>query len=138
MNLWKFSDENQISQVNASKTLAYVDLLNVRQSEESSCIIKVNGEGIAKWKDPSFRRVYRHIFEGQWQNYDPFEIDYRTQTESGSFFPAFKGLISMTDSMTTMKVLPMLRESTSLWILRPFLSDVPSDVFPGCFPGTSK
>jgi hypothetical protein len=31
----------------------------------------------------------------------------------------------------TLRVLPLLKESTAYWILRPFLPDVPKDLFPG-------
>ena len=35
----------------------------------------------------------------------------------------------------TLRVLPLLPESTAYWMLRPFQPDVPADVFPGAFPG---
>ena len=37
----------------------------------------------------------------------------------------------------TLRVVPLLKESTAYWYLRPFLQDVPRDFFPGAAPGKS-
>ena len=37
----------------------------------------------------------------------------------------------------TLRVLPLLKESTAYWMLRPFMPDIPNDVIPGAFPGKS-
>ena len=107
--------------------------------------IHIDGGGIERWKDPAYRQVYRHIFEGHWKDYDPFEADYRaeaTMSEAGttngcSFFRAFQGWLSMSHSgpgKGTLRVLPLLKEPTAFWMLRPFASDVPEGAFPGCYP----
>ena len=51
---------------------------------------------------------------------------------------AFQGWLATSNSgpgQGTLRVLPLLKESTAYWMLRPFLPDVPEDVFPGCYPG---
>ena len=53
---------------------------------------------------------------------------------SPHYFRAFQGWMSLSHSRPgtgTLRVLPLLKESTAYWILRPFLSDVPKDLFPG-------
>lgn len=107
--------------------------------------IHIDGGGIERWKDPAYRQVYRHIIGGRWKDYDPFEADYRaeaTMSEAGtakgcSFFRAFQGWLSMSHSgpgKGTLRVLPLLKEPTAFWMLRPFASDVPKGAFPGCYP----
>jgi hypothetical protein len=39
----------------------------------------VDGGGIERWLDPTYRTVYRHILSGNWEKYDPFEVDYRVE-----------------------------------------------------------
>ena len=34
----------------------------------------------------------------------------------------------------SLKVLPVLKESIGYWLLRPLLSDIPKNEFPGCLP----
>lgn len=49
-----------------------------------------------------------------------------------------KGWLSLGNSgpgRGTLRVLPLLKEATAYWMLRPFLPDVPEGVFPGAFPG---
>jgi hypothetical protein len=38
----------------------------------------VDGGGLERWSDPNYRQVYRKIYEN-FEDYDPFEVDYRTQ-----------------------------------------------------------
>jgi hypothetical protein len=50
------------------------------------------------------------------------------------YLRAFQGWMSLSHSRPgtgTLRVLPLLKESTAYWILRPFLPDVPKDLFPG-------
>ena len=111
----------------------------------SNLPIHVDGGGIERWKDPTYRQVYRHIFDGNWNDYDPFEADYRIEANMNdagyangcSFFRAFQGWLSMSHSgpgKGTLRLLPLLKEVTAFLMLRPFASDVPSGIFPGCYP----
>ena len=83
--------------------------------------------------------------DGRWKDYDPFEADYRIEAnmnEAGyangcTFFRAFQGWVSLTRSgpgKGTLRILPLLKEVTAFWMLRPFASDVPEGSFPGCYP----
>ena len=149
LNLWKLNPDNA-GQVNLSQPLMYVDRLRIRQpgDAEFTLPLHVDGGGIERWRDSTYRQVYRHIFQENWKNYDPFEADYRAEAvmnESDyangcSFFRAFQGWLSMSKSgpgWGTLRVLPLLKEVTAYWILRPFSPDVPLDAFPGCYPSKS-
>ena len=72
--------------------------------------------------------MYRHISEGNWENYDPFEIDYRleasvtSRSKGFSFFKAFQGWLSFSSSGAndgTLKVFPNLKEATAFWYSQP-------------------
>lgn len=108
--------------------------------------LKLGGDAIERWQDPLHRKAYRHITNGNWDLYDPFEADFRTEASLNdggyvkgcTFFKAFQGWLSLSTiepGHGTLKVLPSLKESTAYWYLRPFLEDVPRGLFPGCFPG---
>ena len=56
--------------------------------------------------------------------------------EGRTFFRAFQGWLSLSPLESgSFYVLPLLKEATAFWMLRPFGQDVPPDEFPGCFPG---
>ena len=102
---------------------------------------RVNGGGIERWQDPTYRKVYRNILEGNWKDFDPFEVDYRV--EEKPLFAAFEGRISLSsfsssESLETFRVLPLLKETIAYFMLRPFAPDVPLDLFPGTFPSSSS
>ena len=98
--LWHPSGDSVVD-VDLETPLIYVDRLRIRQPNDSSFTLPphVDGGGIERWKDSTYRRVYRHIIEGNWRDYDPFEVDYRVEAnmnEAGysngcTFFRAFQG-----------------------------------------------
>ena len=146
LSLWHLNEDNE-AKVNLSKPLTYVDRLRIRQPGDNgfNLPLQIDGGGIERWLEPTYRQVYRHILNGDWPDYDPFEADYRSEAimkESGyangySFFRAFQGWLTLSPSgpgSGTLRVLPLLKEATAYWILRPFMSDVPRDLFPGCYP----
>ena len=45
----------------------------------------MDGGGIERWKDDNYRAVYRHILNGNFEDYDPFEIDYRVEANMNDF-----------------------------------------------------
>ena len=97
-----------------------------RSLVDNSCnllnLFTANG-GNERWHNQNYRKVYRHILEGNWEAYDPFEIDYRIEAISNSvdgfsFFKAFEGWLSLSSSSTNdgaMHVFPNLKEATAYW-----------------------
>ena len=64
----------------------------------------MDGGGIERWKDRNYRSVYRRILEGNPDEYDPFEADFRAvanMNELGSactFFRMFQGWLATSAS----------------------------------------
>ena len=106
------------------KYLIFHSLVNIYvcNSCNQSNLFTANG-GNERWHNPNFRKVYRHILDGNWKDYDPFEIDYRIEAISNrvdgfSFFKAFEGWLSLSSSSTNdgaMHVFPNLKEATAYW-----------------------
>ena len=80
----------------------------------------MDGGGIERWKDRNYRSVYRRILEGNSDEYDPFEADYRAvanMNELGSdqvctFFRMFQGWLATsasgeTETVSLLAVLPI-------------------------------
>ena len=64
----------------------------------------MDGGGIERWKDRNYRSVYRRILDGNPDEYDPYEADFRAvanMNELGSactFFRMFQGWLAMSAS----------------------------------------
>lgn len=37
---------------------------------------------IERWEDPEYRACYREIFEGRWEEYDPWNADHRSDAKT--------------------------------------------------------
>lgn len=37
---------------------------------------------IERWEDPEYRACYREIFEGRWEDYDPWNADHRSDAKT--------------------------------------------------------
>ena len=138
--LWYASEETD---VDFGKSVLYVDRLRIRPPRARLGLVPhIDGGCIERWADETYRNVYKKILEGNWEDYDPFDGTYRvnanmnlhgTQSQC-TFFRTFQGWLSFSNTgpgLGTLQVFPLLKESISYVMLRPFLDDVPSDVFCG-------
>jgi hypothetical protein len=113
-----------------------------------------DGGSIERFQDPHYQRVYGSFWNGQWEHYDPWALSderalanvsmYQPEVPNGycTVFRAFQGWMAASSIKAgpdtgTLKVLPLLRESTAHIMLRPFLDDVPAADFCGAIPGMS-
>ncbi|RFU24556.1 hypothetical protein B7463_g11788, partial [Scytalidium lignicola] len=96
---------------------------------------------------------YQPIFEGRWEDYDPWCMDQRRDakvdlyrgTGSCSGFRSFQGWLSMSKcgpGEGTLRVLPNIKLVTAYLMLRPFFLnesfDASEPTFPGAIPGKGQ
>ena len=144
LSLWK---TERVTDMNLSKPVMYVDRFRRRPPMSKFPLPPhIDGGGAERWTDPEYRAVYRSIFNGSLDLYDPWLADHRDTATMNSlghangatFFRGFQGWLSLSSSgpgSGTLKVLPNLQEVTQYLMLRPLLPDVPEDVLPGVAPG---
>ena len=99
----------------------------------------MDGGGVERWEDNGYGlgHVYDAIFEGSWEEYDPWESSCRLgavmnnyESPGGcSMFRMYQGWLSMSDTGPhegTLKVNPLLRLAAAYMLLRPFFVPVRS------------
>ncbi|KAK3382950.1 hypothetical protein B0T24DRAFT_515514 [Lasiosphaeria ovina] len=114
----------------------------------------VDGGSVERWEHDGYGRAgtYREIFQGRWENYDPWESSTRISVTSDlyrgagvcSIFRMFQGLLATGDSSASSSnssnntasplphknasflVCPMPRLATAYFLLRPLFSLLPS------------
>ena len=98
---------------------------------------------VERWIDPAYRRVYRHVFSGNPEAYDPFDGAFRPLVEEipspavCSMFRTYQGWTALTpqgEGDGTLQLLPIARAIVYL-LLRALLPDVPEDSLCGAEPG---
>lgn len=88
-----------------------------------------------RWVDPAFQKIYKPIFDGRIDQYDPWKAAYRTQTREfaspavSSMFRTFQGWTALTEQGPgdgTLELLPV-SDVIAYVLLRALQDDVPAD-----------
>lgn len=129
--LWHSSDPK--SRISTSNPLTYSDRLRIRNPGDSKFTLgpHIDGGSLERWEDPEYSNVYAKILEGNWEQYDPWDVRHRLAAKMDMYNGAgacsmlrfFQGWLSMSDTAPgegTLHVCPMLIQSTAYTILRPF------------------
>src|SRR5580693_5910416 len=82
----------------------YADRIRRRPPGSSSLGLSthVDGGSVERWLEPNFRNVYRHVFSGNWRDYDPFDAAWRPEARElpspavCSMFRTFQGWTALT------------------------------------------
>ena len=101
--LWKWESENGV-EFNPDQECLYADRLRQREPGDDTLGLSphVDGGSVERWLDDGYRNVYRHIFSGQIDQYDPFDAAYRTTSSEipspavCSMFRTYQGWTALT------------------------------------------
>lgn len=120
--------------------LSYADRLRIRQPGDAHFALGPHQDGgsVERWEREGYGAgggVYGDVFAGDWERYDPFDAAGRvgavTNLYDGlgacSMFRMFQGWLAISRSgpeQGTLLVNPLLKESTSYALLRPFFRPV--------------
>ncbi|PZD67230.1 DUF1479 domain-containing protein [Pantoea ananatis] len=100
---------------------------------------------LERWLLPAYQRVFRSIFDGNLEHYDPWHAAHRSEvdefdvpdTTKCSAFRTFQGWTALSDMMPGQGLLHVVPvpEAMAYVLLRPLLSDVADDELCGVKPG---
>ncbi|KAI1296034.1 DUF1479 domain protein [Xylaria venustula] len=137
LNLWRSSAPE--APISLSQTMTYADRLRIRQPGDATFALgpHVDGGSVERWEKNGYGLggVYDKIFEGLWEQYDPWEASGRVAAVMDNYnglgacsaFRAFQGWLSMSKVKGfegTLQVNPLLQLSTAYCLLRPFFQPI--------------
>ena len=140
MSFWHSS--NPDAAIWTEKPVAYADRLRIRQPGDAGFALgaHVDGGSVERWEMEGYGRghVYDKVWEGKWEEYDPWESSGRLLADSDlyngagacSMFRMFQGWLSMSNTRPgegTLLVNPLFRLATAYYLLRPFFSPKNTD-----------
>ncbi|WP_114809862.1 DUF1479 domain-containing protein [Paraburkholderia kururiensis] len=142
--LWRAQSEGRVH-FDPDHVPAYADRLRRRPpgSESLGLSAHCDGGSVERWIEANFRKVYRHVFDGNWRRYDPFDGAYRTEVREVpspavcSMFRTFQGWTALTQQGPgdgTLQLVPIANAMVYI-LLRALQDDVPDDDLCGAMPG---
>ena len=123
----------------------YADRIRRRQPGDTTLGLSphMDSGSYERWCDPAYQAIYRRIYEGNIQGFDPWRAAFRTQTREYaspsvcSMFRTFQGWTALTPQGPgdgTLSLLPIAK-SISYFLLRALQKDVAEDDLCGATPG---
>ncbi|APR38151.1 DUF1479 domain-containing protein [Paraburkholderia sp. SOS3] len=142
--LWRVQSEGRVH-FDPDRVPVYADRLRRRPPGSGSLGLSAHCDGgsVERWIEPNFRKVYRHVFSGNWRDYDPFDAAWRTDVEEipspavCSMFRTFQGWTALTPQGPgdgTLQLVPMANAMVYV-LLRALQDDVAEDDLCGAMPG---
>lgn len=143
--LWHHQGPGGQSYFIPDRECTYADRIRRREPGDATLGLSphMDGGSVERWIDEGYRQVYRHVFSGNWRDYDPFDAAWRTRTAEipspavCSMFRTYQGWTALTAQGPgdgTLQLLP-IANAIAYMLLRPLLSDVPEESLCGAEPG---
>ena len=124
-NLWMCEQNGELG-IDPNKECTYADRIRRREPGDNTFGLSPHTDAgsIERWIDKGYQKVYRHIFSGNWQDYDPFDATYRLEISEiqspavSHVFRTFQGWTALTEQGPndgTLKLIPIVRNICLLY-----------------------
>jgi hypothetical protein len=142
--LWLAESEGR-RHFDPEQTPVYADRIRRRPPGSTSLGLSphVDGGSVERWLDDNYRKVYRHVFSGNWREYNPYDAAWRPDAREipspavCSMFRTFQGWTALTRQGKgdgTLQLIP-IASSMAYILLRALQDDVPETDLCGAKPG---
>ncbi|CAB3785187.1 DUF1479 domain-containing protein [Pararobbsia alpina] len=142
--LWR-AESDGVRHFDPDHVPVYADRIRRRPpgSESLGLSAHCDGGSVERWLETNFRQVYRHVYSGQWREYDAFDAAYRPDVREiaspavCSMFRTFQGWTALTPQGPgdgTLQLIP-IANAMAYVLLRALQDDVPEDDLCGALPG---
>lgn len=142
--LWR-ADSEGTAWFDPARECSYSDRIRRREPGDSTLGLSphMDAGSVERWIDPAYRKVYRHVFSGDWRSYDPFDGAWRTEAKEipspavCSMFRTYQGWTALSPQGPndgTLKLVP-ITIGLAYMLLRAIQDDVPEEELCGAVPG---
>lgn len=143
--LWKSESQGQ-TWFDSEANSIYPDRIRRRPPGTTSQGLGAHTDSgaLERWLLPAYQKVFRHVFDGNFKYFDPWDAAYRPEVNEYaggstmcSAFRTFQGWTALSDMQHDQGVLftVPIPAAMAYILLRPLLNDVPEDELCGVRPG---
>ena len=131
-HLWHFKDRMTILIFDPNNELVYADRVRRREPGDSTLgLSHCDAGSVERWIDKGYQSVYSKIFSDDFENYDPFDANYRNHARNESpavshVFRTFQGWVALTEQGPgdgTLQLIPIAK-SMAYILTRALMDDV--------------
>ena len=143
-SFWRSESEGRVW-FDPAKDTGYPDRIRRREPGSSSKGLSAHTDSgsVERWLLPAYQQVFRHVFNGDWADYDPWDGAYRTEVDEFesqvmcSAFRSFQGWTALSDMRPTDGVLHVvpIPSAMAYLLLRALQDDVADDDLCGAANG---
>ena len=134
--LWRNESDGRVH-FDPERVPVYADRLRRRPPGSASLGLSAHCDGgsVERWIESNFRKVYRHVFDGSWRDYDPFDAAFRPDVQEiaspavCSMFRTFQGWTALTPQGPgdgTLQLVPIANAMAYI-LLRALQDDIAED-----------
>lgn len=145
-SFWKHESQGQVW-FDPTADTAYPDRVRRREPGTTSGGLSAHTDSgsVERWLLPAYQRVFRHVFDGRWDQYDPWDGAYRTEVDEYastvmcSAFRTWQGWTALSDMQPedgVLQVIP-IPEAMGYVLLRALQDDIPDTDLCGATNGQS-
>lgn len=144
-HLWHADDDTLIC---LDKNLSYADRLRVRNAGDKLFSLGPHADGgsLERWEDKLYSQCYKKIFEGRWEEFDPYDVSGRLDADMDvydsqgtcSIFRSFQGWLAVSEIAPkegSILFAPLVQQVTAYYMLKPFFDENDEFVLDGSMPG---
>ncbi|KAM0275011.1 hypothetical protein ACHAQH_007660 [Verticillium albo-atrum] len=118
-----YHSTNPDAEYSSSQPLMYADRMRIRQPGDAGFALgpHVDGGSVERWEDNGYGKghVYDKVFEGSWEEFDPWETSTRLNGVSDL---GWLGMSHTGPHEGTLLVNPLFNLATAYYLLRPFFT----------------
>lgn len=131
--LWHASSETEVC---LDQNISYADRLSMRWPGETQFSLGAHADGgsLERWEDIEYSKCYEPIFQGSWENYDPYDATHRIGVDMNlhdsigncSIFRTFQAFLSLSETEPYkggMKFAPSVKAVTAYYMLKPYFDE---------------
>lgn len=141
LSFWHSKDKQ--AALDTETAVSYADRLRIRMPGDAGFALgpHVDGGSAERWEPEGYGLggVYNDIWQGKWEDFDPYELSSRLPIESDlyngagacSMFRSYQGWLGLSNTRAgegTLLVNPLFKLATAYYLLRPLFSPINSDV----------